>query len=543
MSNRDYLIQLGFESNIKELESQMSNSEVDKIIDKWAEAIKGFDTLLQSMGKDFTSTLGDVSNVKSVVDIFKKFKNVLKELGVEFKSVNQHAIDLKNTTEAIDPMSYKTDRIYSSGKISSKEHLSAAGKDIGATNVEQARDIQDAYSTYGGDAFGGVTSDANVIKERLKRTYLEAFAELTTLSDQQLQQMQDTVKEHFGKMSVNIDNNGKAVKQSLSVQLDDWTTYTVKLQRVQKEIDGVMRTFWTRTDQNITSNESGKRNSEIAEAENLINTYKKLKIEKDTLSSKPDSQYSEYLKLVKDRLQETTDKLKQYGITADESNGLLSQSLEEVNKDYLNLNETIKTANKSMEDSAAKQKDVAYEDSVKSYIKDLNRLYEAQKRLQKLEFAGAKSEDLIEARQEVEKLTRKTSSYSEEVKNNSRALQVAEDNTRKLSQQQRELENNVNRVGTSFGNFTKRLKESAKNTITYGILYKSFSTLEQGISSSIQKIRELDTAMTQVQMVTGQTDSQVRSLMNTYADMGKQLGATALQVAEGSVEWLNFRSL
>ena len=39
--------------------------------------------------------------------------------------------------------------------------------------------------------------------------------------------------------------------------------------------------------------------------------------------------------------------------------------------------------------------------------------------------------------------------------------------------------------------------------------------------------------MTEIQMVTGETDKATRELLNTYSEMGQQLGATTLDVAKG----------
>ena len=67
---------------------------------------------------------------------------------------------------------------------------------------------------------------------------------------------------------------------------------------------------------------------------------------------------------------------------------------------------------------------------------------------------------------------------------------------------------------------------------------RAITLLVQGLRNTIQTIKELNVAMTDVQMVAMTTDEETAKLANTYSKLAKQLGATTQEIAKGSVEWL-----
>ena len=91
----------------------------------------------------------------------------------------------------------------------------------------------------------------------------------------------------------------------------------------------------------------------------------------------------------------------------------------------------------------------------------------------------------------------------------------------------------------SFENLSNRLKKVVTEVVQYRIAWEGLSLIDRGIRESITLIRELDTAMTDIRIVTGETSEQVRETINDYAELAKQLGSTTREVANGSIEWLN----
>ena len=69
----------------------------------------------------------------------------------------------------------------------------------------------------------------------------------------------------------------------------------------------------------------------------------------------------------------------------------------------------------------------------------------------------------------------------------------------------------------------------------YGILQ---NTVMQVPSQMIQAVKDYDSAMVDMQMATGISNTQTKELMNTYSDMGKQLKVTGVDVATSATEWM-----
>ena len=63
------------------------------------------------------------------------------------------------------------------------------------------------------------------------------------------------------------------------------------------------------------------------------------------------------------------------------------------------------------------------------------------------------------------------------------------------------------------------------------------------IREAIDTIFELNKAMTDVQMVTGETQEQIFQRFDDYNELAKELSVTTVDVAEGASEWFNYRPL
>ena len=68
-------------------------------------------------------------------------------------------------------------------------------------------------------------------------------------------------------------------------------------------------------------------------------------------------------------------------------------------------------------------------------------------------------------------------------------------------------------------------------------LYRLFSKVRQGIASLVKEATELDKTLTNLQITTGGTREDTRQLLSTYAQLGRQLGATTQEVAASALEW------
>jgi len=62
-------------------------------------------------------------------------------------------------------------------------------------------------------------------------------------------------------------------------------------------------------------------------------------------------------------------------------------------------------------------------------------------------------------------------------------------------------------------------------------------TLRQ-IRAAIKYVEDLDKAVTNLQIITGMSEDSARALTKQYNELGREIGATTIQVAEGAEEWI-----
>lgn len=88
------------------------------------------------------------------------------------------------------------------------------------------------------------------------------------------------------------------------------------------------------------------------------------------------------------------------------------------------------------------------------------------------------------------------------------------------------------------GEFGQALETSFKYTLTYGLAVQTIFGTFQQIQAGVQYVKDLNDAMTQTRMITGQTSDQVTKLYGNYQQMANQLGVTTLEVSKASDTWL-----
>ena len=88
--------------------------------------------------------------------------------------------------------------------------------------------------------------------------------------------------------------------------------------------------------------------------------------------------------------------------------------------------------------------------------------------------------------------------------------------------------------------FGEALKDAFDNYIGPAALAdRAVDLLVDGAKEAYQTIVDLNKAMTDVQMVTGESAEKTAELAHQYSQMAKELGATTTEIANGASEWLN----
>lgn len=228
-----------------------------------------------------------------------------------------------------------------------------------------------------------------------------------------------------------------------------------------------------------------------------------------------------------------------------QSNGTLqlkawSNDLGITKEQYDNLNASIQNTNQTITNNAIQAKQ-------EQDLQMINKMVEAYTRLKTVQIQLQQAKDR---------------NYNDaEIARRTREVQLAEEHFNKLKQENSELAksetyrnaiaNADNKMATSISytnqNMTQQLtllqrlrnnlQRTAAVAFNFNIFNRIFMELRQGISDVIQKVKDFDKSMTDIQMVTGKTDSNVKQLLADYSELAKELGTTTENVVNGSIEW------
>lgn len=515
-------------------------------------SIQAVEAALQNLGEVFNRELGfniDTSNLQSVLEIINRLDarinstidslNRISNLSVNFSSgqgiISTYQTNLTNMIDTLNSAGV--------GEIIEPEPLvynvshRQGGSYVLNEIIDQLKEIEKLnkkmlQSEPGSEPYQYYNQSISEANNRLQR-FIETNAEGAVKADELSEAMR-----RF-QFEINRQNQEIGAKQAYQdrIKLEkEYTSYLKEESKIIKQIDS--------EESKLTSNYEKERLNNVKQ---LVSEYTRLYSAKMQMEAAPDSEFNPQLDVVNSSLNDVIQNLNKYQIEIDETGKISTDSFNssaiDINENSEAYKELINYAskyNQTIDENRAKAQKTSYDTEVKNYIKDLNELYRAKSLLQKLEFAKGNSSELIEQRNIVNNLSNSIDKkYTPSVKESAAATRVAEENTAKLSREYKSLQNGLNRTGTLFGGLSKKIITVAENTLSYGIAWNVLSSGDQAISATIQKVRELDTTMTEIQMVTGQTDNQVRELIGTYSEMARQLGSTTEEVAKGSIEWLN----
>ena len=112
------------------------------------------------------------------------------------------------------------------------------------------------------------------------------------------------------------------------------------------------------------------------------------------------------------------------------------------------------------------------------------------------------------------------------------------DKAKQLSQELSGVNSVLGAMGKSTQSFSQEMGIAISRTISWTLAMTAVFGTFQMIQSGIQYVIDLNKQMTQIQMVTGGTDTQTKALTADYHQMAQELGATTLEVAKASETWI-----
>lgn len=508
------------------------------------------------MAENIMLNLGiGIDGDQAEIDAEKVYKELSDVLGKTLE-INVDSDDLNELAEIIAK---------ANGQISiTKDNLSGFAKSLSATwedaNGQLIKYIQnlnavkiegtDSYkydvtgSSYSIQNAGNYKEDLSYIKEyydiRSKLMGLDPnkdtlWAELLNNELKQLEPEIERIKKEINEIGSTdnskvislfdaIDEGEKKVNQSFAKAFDSEkiSDYKIAVNNVKTAIDDL----YSNQKKLITSNLSPDSEQ-----------YKNL---------------SENIKLAKNQFVEAFNALQNFKIarnslTADTS---FEDGIEKITLSYkgqdealLKLVQHLEQKNKIQNQSISKSNDINNDkEKIEEAVQALKELNNAKIEYEKSRLSGSSFDDL-----------NKQSLKIQELENNLRQLMSVQLSSNKTVEQDSEYRS---RQSTEYGNLNQKLKElrteynstqnaltkldnsAASNLANTLQLALSYQTLERAMTEVISTAKELDAAMTDIQIVTQMSDSEAKTLMESYSNIAKELGTTTLAVAESSSEWL-----
>lgn len=220
----------------------------------------------------------------------------------------------------------------------------------------------------------------------------------------------------------------------------------------------------------------------------------------------------------------------------------IKQRLKEIKKEYSDIpaiQTQIADMDKHMANQIGYQQRLAREKaSLNEIINIQKQAYNIEQKIQQLAQSPKANKNMIselqKEHQELMKQYQAWKSVTNITQTESKFLEEQAQNYQTISSQAAAHAKDMGTLNKEYSQFSVNVK----NIFKYIITYQLYNRMIEGIQSCVEKMKDLDKAFTDIQMVTMQTDEEIYDLSLEYNKLAKSLGATTQEVAEGASEWL-----
>ena len=100
------------------------------------------------------------------------------------------------------------------------------------------------------------------------------------------------------------------------------------------------------------------------------------------------------------------------------------------------------------------------------------------------------------------------------------------------------LTNQIRQAGGEAETLGQKIRRIFGEKLGYGIIASAAMMARQAVKEVYNNVVELDKAVVDLQIATGKNREEVKELVSTYSELGRELGATTSEVAQASDSWL-----
>lgn len=203
---------------------------------------------------------------------------------------------------------------------------------------------------------------------------------------------------------------------------------------------------------------------------------------------------------------------------------------------------------KSDEEKAQADAEKQQKQDIRAYQQYVNKVVSLESEIDKLQrqaaLSGGKHKDAIYGtvdalNEELGNLNRNNDALVKRVATEQAATKESIDATAALKKQSNIQKNLVSVKGATsiWDVMANDIRRATMRIADFGVAAKVLNKIPQDIQKVIQYTKELDTAMTNVRIVTGASSEETKTLARGYTELAKELGVTTVEIANSANEW------
>lgn len=477
------------------------------------------------------------NGINNLLPDMQNLKNYLQEAGVSFQKFSVSDTGLSQVVASYEGTSSKIQEIVNNFNDWQDKITQINSKKIDTENYNEIKD--------------SVKETTNAIKEMysIQNSLLnsKSSGSYGGIDTKQWINNLENAKNKASELIENLNNiSGSDIKIIKEEDIYKVSNITDSFKELKSVVDNL----------NI-STEMNKQKKEYSDINNVVNdvisSLKKLQKEQEQLIKYKTSGNSSGLSesQLRNNLEESYNYAKNLVDTLNSLTGYNLQiiknddisTIQNANTEFSKLNQEIQKFNDSS--SLGQQKIIN-----KSDIDIINDAVEAYKNLKKAtdDYNSAYSNmdisntELEKYKENVEKCEDSLRKLESATLSNGDAVSSSSDYTSKAAEIEKEYADKLNKTKDTYESVNSGINahvESMSDAIAQSAIYAvSLDNIVNAMQSVVDTAKELDAAMTDIQLVTQMSNEEATNLMQSYTQIAKELGSTTVTVAESADEWL-----
>lgn len=494
-----------------------------------------------------TASITDHTQTNAVQKLASNYKELLslkKQLSqLESKGYTNEANNVKSTISALESENASLKELINNKQkvqqLTDNYTASLSRQTARQTDITQAAEDKEAVQKY-----TSAMKEALQLQSEISK--LQVSGETNTEHYADLQNRMERLKDTLGDLGIEYNKFDNTFSHTNTKNL---AADIVNTAEAYDKLRESVTDFQYKSNSIAASQTDAVRYNQDKEALNqYVTALKEAKQAQSLIASKEGKSdfNTEQIEQARTTIQNFIPILEQLGVTYDEvtnsfqTSYMDAQSLNSLLQSSKNIDQLIqklKEFQQQTERTQVSQADTRMNNAYTKATEALNKYIAKRKELAQAEKSGMNNTGLENMRQDCERLKTEADQAEQSLKElGNAARSVKFDNFKDNAL--RDMNSDIDKIRTSTNEMSSGFDSAFRSIGQFAAMAGIFDGIEAAISNVREEIIELNTAMTELQIVTETSDASIEKTMAGYANMAKDLGVTLQTVAEGAGEWL-----